>query len=100
MADEHFSHEVVERFFRSELSRGENRDFVRHLLKQCHRCSRLLRDVAQVRRLRFLVRGLEDTASQPGPDPHQKIFDRVLHLVGRGEARPVRGKRTVRVGLR
>ena len=30
MADEHFSRETLARFFRSELSRQENRDFVRH----------------------------------------------------------------------
>ena len=96
MADEHFSQEVIERFFRMELSRGENREFVRHLLRQCPRCSRLVREFAHGQSP-FLVRG---AASRPESGAHQQLLERVLRLVGRGEARPVRSKRALRMGLR
>ena len=97
MADEHFSQEVIERFFRMELSRGENREFVRHLLRQCPRCSRLIREFAHGQNVHFLVRG---AASRPEPGAHQQLLERVLRLVRRGEARPVRAKRALRMGLR
>lgn len=100
MADEHFSHEVIERFFRSELSRGENREFVRHLLRRCARCSRLLGEVAAVQNLHCLVSGLEAAVARFDPDSRQPILDRVLRLVRRGEARAGRTKRTVRLSLR
>jgi hypothetical protein len=100
MADEHFSHEVIERFFRSELSRGESRDLVRHLLRQCSRCSRLVREIARGQRLHVLVRGHESTASRFDPGSRPQILEQVLRLVGRGEARAVRVKRAARAGLR
>jgi len=68
MADEHFSRETLARFFRSELSRQETRDFVRHLLRRCPSCSGLLREISQHEHLRTLLRGLEETAMRPDPD--------------------------------
>jgi hypothetical protein len=78
MADEHFSRVTLERFFRSELSRAEARDLVRHLLRRCPRCSGLLRDVAHGESFQLLLRGLEDAALRTDPDPtepavHAKI---------------------------
>ena len=81
MADEHLSVETIELFFRSELSRDEARDFVRHLLKQCPECSRRLQSVAQRQDFRFLIRGLEDSAFRFDPDPFKMILRRVLRLV-------------------
>ena len=71
MADACFSRETLERFFRSELSREDSRDFVRHLLRQCPRCSRLVREVARRDSFQLLLRGLEEAAlrSEPAPDP-------------------------------
>jgi hypothetical protein len=68
MADEHFSRETIERFFRSELSREEARGFVRHLLRQCPQCSKLLREVSQRGNFQLLLRGLEDAASHNDPE--------------------------------
>lgn len=100
MGDEHFSHEVIERFFRSELSRGENREFVRHLLRQCPRCSRLVREVAHGQTLQALARNLEPKVSRVEAVSPQPILDRVLRLVGRSGSRLARGRRPARAGLR
>jgi hypothetical protein len=75
MADDHFSRETIERFLRSELSRDENRDFIRHLLRQCPLCSPLLRDVARRQDFRFLIRGLEDAAFRFDPDSYDRVFE-------------------------
>lgn len=71
MADACFSRETLERFFRSELSREESRDFVRHLLRQCPRCSRLVREAARRDSFQLLLRGLEEAAlrSEPVQEP-------------------------------
>ncbi|HET9211201.1 MAG TPA: hypothetical protein VFR03_12420 [Thermoanaerobaculia bacterium] len=71
MADACFSRETLERFFRSELSREEARDFVRHLLRQCPRCSRLVREAARKESFQLLLRGLEEAAlrSEPAQEP-------------------------------
>ena len=88
MADDHFSRETVERFLRSELSRDENRDFVRHLLRQCPLCSPLLRDVARRQDFRFLIRGLEDAAFRFDPGYYDRLFETIG---GSGEEPEVRG---------
>jgi hypothetical protein len=75
MADDHFSRETIERFLRSDLSRDENRDFIRHLLRQCPLCSPLLRDVARRQDFRFLIRGLEDAAFRFDPDSYDRVFE-------------------------
>ena len=100
MADEHFSHEVIERFFRSELSRGENREFVRHLLRQCPQCSRLLREVAQGLKLRLLVNDVEPSRSRFASGSAQQVLDHVLRLVGRSGNRLGRGRRPAGASLR
>ena len=100
MADEHFSHEVIERFFRSELSRGESREFVRHLLRQCPRCSRLLREVARGQNLLSLIHGLESSVSGFVSGSPQQMLDHVLRFVGRSGNRLARGRRSAGAGLR
>lgn len=103
MAEQHFSHEVIERFFRAELSRVENQEVVRHLLRRCPGCSRLVREVADGQKFHCLVHGLEagvshsDRADSGSP---QQILDRILRLVGRRGSRQARGRRTARAGLR
>lgn len=77
MADDHFSRETIERFFGSDLSRDENRNFIRHLLRQCPLCSPLLRDVARRQDFRFLIRGLEDAAFRFDPDSYERIFEKM-----------------------
>ena len=71
MVDACFSQETLERFFRSELSKEESRDFVRHLLRQCPRCSRLIREVVRGASFQLLLRGLEEAAlrSEPVQEP-------------------------------
>jgi len=71
MSDACFSRETLERFFRSELSREESRDFVRHLLRQCPLCSRLVREAAGGESFQLLLRGLEEVAlrSEPVQEP-------------------------------
>jgi hypothetical protein len=69
MADDHFSKETLERFLRSELSREENRSFVRHLLRQCPLCTGLLRALAPREDFKMLLLGLEGPDSPPDPDP-------------------------------
>jgi hypothetical protein len=81
MADEHFSRETLERFFRSELSREEARDFVRHLLRHCPQCSRLLREVSQRDNFQLLLRGLEDAAD---PDRGKAPLARISIFPNRG----------------
>ena len=68
MTDDHFSRETLERFLRLELSREETRGFVRHLLRRCPQCSRLLREVSQRDNFQLLFRGLEDAALRTDPD--------------------------------
>jgi hypothetical protein len=67
MADGHFSQENLERFLRSELARGENRELVRHLLRRCSRCSRLLLQAARAQSLTFLVRSTAGAKEARGP---------------------------------
>lgn len=81
MADDHFSRQSVWRFLQSELSRDENRDFVRHLLKQCPQCSRLIREVSQRQDFRFLIRDLEDSALRCDPDPYKQILRRTFRTL-------------------
>jgi tetratricopeptide (TPR) repeat protein len=38
MAEDHVSRELMQRFFRSELSRRDTQEVVRHLMHQCERC--------------------------------------------------------------
>jgi len=90
MADEHFSWEIIERFFHTELSRDETRGFVRHLLRQCPRCSRLLHEVSRGQSFRLLVHRLENPSFGPDPLLAQKS-ERIPHLISREEARPLQG---------
>jgi hypothetical protein len=83
MADEHFSRVSLERFFRSELSRGEARDIVRHLLRRCPRCTALLREVANGESFQMLLRGLEDAALRTDPDPVEPMLARISLFSGR-----------------
>ena len=71
MADVCFSQETIERFFRSELSKAESRDFVRHLLRQCPRCSRLVREVSRGASFQLLLRGLQEAALRSDPVPER-----------------------------
>jgi hypothetical protein len=68
MTDEHFSRHTVEQFFRSELPQAEMMPFVRHLLRRCPGCCRLVREVTQSRTFRLvLLRGGGDSG-EPMPD--------------------------------
>lgn len=91
MADEHFSWEIIERFFRTELSRDETRGFVRHLLRQCPRCSGLLQEVSKGRSFRLMIHRLESPSLSPDSYLTQKIVERIPYLAGRMEAWPLRG---------
>jgi hypothetical protein len=84
MMDEHFSRETIERFFRSELSREESRGFVRHLLRQCPRCSPLLREVTQRGDFRLLLRGIEDAVLRFEPDRDPPELAKVSPFPSRG----------------
>jgi hypothetical protein len=77
MADEHFSRETLARFFRSELSRQETRDFVRHLLRRCPSCSRLLQEISRREHFQLLLRGMEEAAMRPDPDRGAPTLARV-----------------------
>jgi len=83
MADVCFSQETLERFFRSELSKAESRDFVRHLLRQCPRCSRLVREVARRDSFQLLLRGLEEAALRAEPAQDQRPLARVTPFPSR-----------------
>jgi len=83
MEDEHFSHETVDRFFRSELSRGENRAFVRHLLRQCPRCTRVVKETARRLSFQFLAGSVAERAVRFDPASRQRL-ERLLQLVGEG----------------
>ena len=77
MADDHFSRETLERFLHSELSREETRGFVRHLLRRCPQCSRLLQEVSQRDNFQLLFRGLEDAALRTDPDREEPPLARI-----------------------
>ena len=87
MVDVCFSRETLERFFRSELSKEESRGFVRHLLRQCPRCSRLVREAARRESFQLLLRGLEEAALRSDPVPDQRPLAKVSPFPSR-EARP------------
>ena len=90
MRDEHFSRDTVEQFFRSELPQCESMRFVRHLLRQCPSCTRVLREVAQRRNFRVMLdRGIEGLG-----DPCEVVLDR---LKGRTAAKPRAGAGTWRM---
>ncbi|HEY2293996.1 MAG TPA: hypothetical protein VGM86_25115 [Thermoanaerobaculia bacterium] len=86
MADVCFSRETLECFFRSELSKVESRDVVRHLLRQCSQCSRLVREVARRESFQLLLRGLEEAALRSEPVPDQRPLAKVSPFSSR-EAR-------------
>jgi hypothetical protein len=77
MADQHFSWATLERFFRSELSREETRDVVRHLLRQCPDCSGILQAVSGRENFRWLIRGLEDVTSRAATEPAVAVLPAV-----------------------
>jgi hypothetical protein len=77
MADACFLRSSIERFFRSELSKEESRAFVRHLLRQCPRCSRLVREVARGESFQLLLRGLEDAALRAEPAQESRALAKV-----------------------
>jgi hypothetical protein len=77
MPDDHFSRDTIERFFRSELSHEETRGFVRHLLRRCPQCSRLLQEVSQRDNFQLLLRGLEDAALRTDPEHDQPPLARI-----------------------
>jgi hypothetical protein len=80
MRDEHFSRDTAEQFFRSELPQSEAMLFVRHLLRQCPSCGKVLREIAQKRHFRLaLLRASEDSGSYG-----EKLLD---GLRGRGGAK-------------
>ena len=81
MAEDHFSRETVLHFLQSELSKDETRDFVRHLLRQCPECSRLVQEVSQRQDFRFLIRDLEDSALRCDPDPYKRILRRTFQTI-------------------
>ena len=83
MADQHFSRDILERFIRSELSREENRDFVRHLLRQCPQCSGLLREMSQREDFRVLIRGLSAAAFRSDPESGQRNLAKVAQFPAR-----------------
>jgi len=86
MVDDHFSRTTVERFFRSDLTREESRSFVRHLLRQCPRCSRLVREVSRRESFQLMLRGLEEAALRSEPVQEQPTLAKVSPFPGR-EAR-------------
>lgn len=90
MADEHLSRKTLERFLRSELSREETCGFVRHLLRQCPRCSWLLEEVAQREDFQLLLRGLAEPARRSRPGPVKRSLDGALPFP-RGVLRPSPG---------
>lgn len=81
MADDHFSRQTVLRFLQQELSRDETREFVRHLLRQCPACSRLVQEVSQRQDFRFLIRDLEDSTLRCDPDPYKQILRRTFRTL-------------------
>jgi hypothetical protein len=83
MVDEHFSRVSLERFFRSELSRGEARNLVRHLLRRCPQCTGLLREVANGESFHLLLRGLEDGVLHTDPDRVEPVLAKVSLFTGR-----------------
>jgi len=87
MADVHFSRDSVGRFLRAELSREEARDFVRHLLRQCPECSRLLEEISQRQDFRFLIQDLEDASLRFDPDPYKKMLRKTFRFVEQEEVR-------------
>jgi hypothetical protein len=85
MVEEHFSRVSLERFFRSELSRGEARGLVRHLLRRCPQCTGLLREISNQDGFQLLLRGLEDAAlrSDPDPEPVEPALAKIALFSGR-----------------
>jgi len=86
MVDACFSRVTLERFFRAELSREESRDFVRHLLRKCPQCSRLVREVVRGESFQLLLRGLEEAALRSEPVQEQPTLAKVSQFPSR-EAR-------------
>jgi hypothetical protein len=84
MADEHFSRVSLERFFRSALSRQEARELVRHLLRRCPQCTRLLREVSNGESFHLLLCDLEDAAVHSDPDPVEPVPAKVSLFSHRG----------------
>ncbi|HEX4499198.1 MAG TPA: hypothetical protein VIE43_26210 [Thermoanaerobaculia bacterium] len=84
MADEHFARVTLERFFRSELSREEARDLVRHLLRRCPQCTGVLRDVANQESVQMLLYGLDDASLAAEPERVEPAHGKLSLFPGRG----------------
>ena len=65
MRDEHFSYDTAELFFRSELPQSESMRFIRHLLRQCPSCNRVLREIAQRRSFRVMLQRGSEGLGEP-----------------------------------
>ena len=84
MRDEHFSQDAVELFLRSELPQHESMRLVRHLLRQCPSCNRVLREITHRRNFRLMLqRGIEGLG-----EPCEVLLDR---LKGRTQSKPRTG---------
>lgn len=80
MVYEHFSRVRVDRFLRCELPRNENRDVVRHLMRQCSRCSDVVEEVTRGPWVGFLMDGLKDRSD---PDLYDEAMEEILRLLDR-----------------
>ena len=47
MISSHLTQDMLQRFFRAELSRGENRLIVRHLLTRCRHCLHVVHEAEE-----------------------------------------------------
>ena len=81
--EDHFSRETLERFLRAELPREEIRDFVRHVLRRCPRCSGLLREVSRRADVQALLRVLENPEGRSDADPGERPLARVARFATR-----------------
>lgn len=83
MPEDHFSRQTLERFARSELSRKELRNLVRHLLRLCPQCSRLVREMSQREDFQLLLLGLDAGESESEPQLDRGAPARVARFVSR-----------------
>ncbi|HEV2852551.1 MAG TPA: tetratricopeptide repeat protein [Thermoanaerobaculia bacterium] len=81
MPGEHVSREVMQRFFRSELSRRDTHEVVRHLMRQCPTCLEVAVEVGAEEGYVYQEGDFQNALFPEDPERYDDVFQRLLGSV-------------------
>ncbi|HEX7183552.1 MAG TPA: hypothetical protein VF756_17085 [Thermoanaerobaculia bacterium] len=86
MADDHVSRELLQRFFRSELSRRDTQEVVRHLMRRCGECQERAIQVGAEEGYAYSAGDFQSALFPDDPERYRETFLRVLGSVDESRA--------------